>query len=238
VRVVSALAAAACVALPCSRAAAEPDSLPSPREDADVTRGMAEFGVGLFSLPGAEVCITQLAGCSKGDTSLALSAWPLFRRGNFAAGAGLMLGVTSAKDAPHNDPPDVPRDHSRRYFSIEITARRYVPLSPRLEGWAGLTTGLGVVNDTFQSQTGLTDRAVVGPRGLTLLTEGFTIGLGVGVAYAVSENWHFGGGARVSNWFLPGTPTRDPLGDLASLTGRVTTIDLGLTMAYRSRLVF
>jgi hypothetical protein len=234
----SAIAVAFFSALPYKAAAAPSDSSPPPRDDSHVTRGMAEFGVGFFTLPGAEVCIEKQAGCSKGDSSLALSAWPLFRRDDLAVGAGVMLGVTSAKDAPRIDPPDVPRDHSRRYFSIEVTARYYVPLILRTEGWVGVTTGLGVVNDTFQSQRGLADKAVVGPRGLTLLTEGFTIGLAAGVAYAVSENWHFGGCVRLSNWFLPGTPTRDPLGDLASLTGRVTAVDLGFTMAYRSRLVF
>lgn len=217
---------------------AEPDALRLTRDESSTTHGMAEFGVGLFTLPGAEVCIEKQAGCSKGDSSLALSAWPLFRRGAFAAGAGVMLGVTSSTDAPHNDPVDVPRDHWRRYFAVEVTGRYYVPLAERVDGWVGITTGLGVVNDSFLSQKGLGDKAVVGPRGSTILTEGFTVGLGVGMTYALSDKWRFGGNVRVSNWFLPGTPTRDPLGDQASLTGRVTALDLGLTLAYRSALVF
>src|SRR2546425_10286546 len=92
------------------RASAEtPDSMQATRDQSKVTLGMAEFGVGFFTLPGAQVCIERDAGCRSGDSSLALSAWPLFRRGAFAAGAGVMLGVTSSTDAPHNDPPDVPR---------------------------------------------------------------------------------------------------------------------------------
>jgi tRNA A-37 threonylcarbamoyl transferase component Bud32 len=207
-------------------------------EDERVTKGQVEFGAGFFTLPGAQVCIASFVGCSKGDTSLALSAWPMFRRGHFAIGAGVMMGITSTANAPRNDPVDVPRDHYRRYFSVEITGRYYIALSERVDGWAGITTGLGVVNDTFQSQQGLSDKAVIGVRGVTLLTEGFTIGAGLGIAYSLSDNFLFGGGLRVSNWSLPKSPARDPLGDRASLTGNVATVDLGITLAYRSRLVF
>lgn len=208
------------------------------RDESTVTHGMAEAGVGLFTLPGASVCVERNAGCSTGDASLALSGWPLFRRGHFAAGAGVMLGVISSTDAPRNDPPGVARDHSRTYYSVEITGRYYLPLTDALDGWLGVTSGLGVVNDTFKSQKGLSERALVGPRGVTLLTEGWTLGVGAGLAYAIAENWRFGGGLRVSNWFLPTTPERDPLGDEASLRGRVTTVDLGITLGYRTRLVF
>ena len=149
-----------------------------------------------------------------------------------------MLGITSSTDAPHNDPPDVPRDHSRRYLSIEITARYYVPLGPRFDGWVGITTGLGVVNDIFQTQKGLTDFARVGPRSAVLLTEGFTLGGGGGLAYEIAERWLVGGSARVSNWFLPTTPLRGPFGDEASLKGHVVAVDVALTVAYRSRLIF
>jgi hypothetical protein len=219
-------------------ASAEPDAAPLVRDESRVTHGMAEMGVGLLTLPGAEVCIAQKLGCSKGDTSLAVSGWPLFRRGRFAAGAGVLVGLTSSTASPPTDTPDIPRDHRRRYFSVEVTGRYYVPFTERFEGWVGITTGLGVVNDSFQSQKGISELAVAGPRSVTLLTEGYTIGLGLGVAYAIATNWRFGGGMRVSSWFLPGTPARDPLGDEASLKGRITTVDLGLTLAYRSRLVF
>jgi tRNA A-37 threonylcarbamoyl transferase component Bud32 len=216
-----------------------PPGMRHAKEDADVeTRGQIELGVGFFTLPGAEICIATFAGCSKGDTSLALSAWPVFRRGRFAIGAGLMLGITATADAPQNDPADVPRDHTRRYYSAEITGRYYVPLSERTEGWVGVTTGLGVVNDTFQSQKGLTEKAVPGPRGSTLLSEGFTLGGGVGVSYQLSQEFYFGGGLRVGSWFLPSTPAVNPFGDRASLTGSVAVVDLGITLAYRSRLAF
>lgn len=222
-----------------SKSESPSESEPSLRDDESaVTRGQAEFGTGLLTLPGAEVCVERRAGCTKGDNSVIVTAWPLFRRGNIAIGAGVMLGLTSSSDAPRNDPVDVPRDHWRRYYSVEVTARYYVPLTETLDGWAGLTTGLGVVSDTFQPQKGLTDQALVGPRGLVIITEGGTLGLGVGLTHAFSENWLMGGGLRVSEWFLPGTPAKDPVGDEASLKGVVTTLDLSVTLAYRSRLVF
>jgi hypothetical protein len=218
-----------------TRAAAAPDALRATRDESKVTHGMAEFGVGVLTLPGAKVCIEKETGCVNGESSLALSAWPLFRRGAFAAGAGVTLGVTSSTDSI---PGDIPREHWRRYLSAEVTARYYVPVSERVDGWVGVTTGLGVVNDTFQSESGLGDKALVGPRGSTILTEGLTIGLGLGVTYALSDRWRFGGNVRVSNWFLPSEPAHDPFGDQASLTGRVTAVDLGVTLAYRSALVF
>lgn len=208
------------------------------RDESKFTHGIAELGVGVFMLPGAALCVERSAGCSRGDASLALSAWPMFRRGPFAIGAGIMLGVITAADAPRNDPPTVPRDHTRTYYSVEITGRYYVPFSRTLDGWVGVFSGLGVVNDTFQSQRGLSERALVGPRGVTLLTEGLTVGVGTGIAYAVAEKWRIGGSVRLSNWFLPTTPERDPLGDEASLRGRVTTIEVGINVGYRSRLVF
>jgi hypothetical protein len=65
------------------------------RDDSDITFGMAEVGIGLLTLPTAEVCVERTeAGCSRGDRSLMLSAWPLFRRGAFAGGAGVTIGLT------------------------------------------------------------------------------------------------------------------------------------------------
>jgi hypothetical protein len=220
-------------------AADRADSIrPLPEEEETVTRGQAEFGAGLMTLPGAEVCIDRRLGCTSGDASIIVSGWPMFRRGRFAVGAGVMLGLTSSSDAPRNETPDIPRDHWRRYFSVEVAGRYYVPLTPTLEGWVGVTTGLGVVSDTFQSQRGLSEQALVGPRGLIIITEGATLGVGVGLQHSLSENWLVGANLRLSEWFLPATPARDVLGDEASLKGVVTTLDLGVSLAYRSRLVF
>jgi hypothetical protein len=212
------------------------------RDDAKESFGMAEFGVGLLTLPTAEVCVErEAAGCNKGDRSLSISAWPLFRRDQFAVGAGVSLGLTPTADAPRDEDPnlaELDRDHKRSYYTFEITARYYMPINETLDGWVGATTGLVVVNDTFQTQNGLTERALVGPRGVTILTEGGTVGAGGGLAWAFSKNWLFGGSLRFANWFLPSRPAKDPIGDEASLDGSVLTIDLGISVAYRSRFIF
>lgn len=218
--------------------ATEPDEIRAEREEATVTKGMAEVGVGYLTLPGAQVCIERQVGCAKGDSSFVISAWPMFRRGNFGAGAGVGVGITSSTYAPYNNPPDIPRDHSRRYFSLEATGRYFIPIGPGFDGFVGITTGLIVVNDFFQVQQGLSPYAMVGPRAAEILTEGFTIGATAGLHYQVAEHWIIGAWGRYSNWFLPGTPVRDPFGDEASLQGRISAIDVTLTAAFKSRLVF
>lgn len=208
------------------------------RDDSDTTFGMAEFGIGLLTLPTAEVCVERTAaGCSRGDRSLMLSAAPIFRRGAFAAGAGVMVGLTPTTDAPRNDPPGLKRDHSRTYFTVEATGRYYLELSETLDGWVGITSGLIVVNDTFTTETGQSDVALVGPPGVTILTEGYSIGAAGGLSFPLSDNWLIGGNLRLSNWFLPRQPATDPLGDEASLSGSVLTIDLALTVSFRSRII-
>ncbi len=216
----------------------ETDVVPQQRDDSTTMHGMAEFGVGTLLLPDATVCTAEGAPCKRGDASLALSGWPLFRRGQFAGGAGITMGLTSSTSTPANDSPDVPRAHLRRYLSAEATARYYLPIDERIDAWTGVTAGLGVVNDTFLSTRGLGDKAVVGPRGATILTEGFTCGIGLGAAYAIAENWRLGFQARGMLWFLPDTPATDTRMDLASLTGHVVALDLALTIGYRTRLVF
>jgi len=201
----------------------------------DRLTGMAEFGLGWLVLPGAEVCVEpSIAGCSQGDSSLALEAWQLFRANrSFAAGAGLLLGLTPTTDAPREDPPGVTRDHSRRYFTVEGTARYYAFSGPTFEGWLGLTSGLVVVSDRFESTQGTSDKALVGPRGVTIRTEGYTVGMALGAAYRWTESWSVGAAFRYGSWFLPEDPAKSPFGDEASLRGQNNLFSLGFAIAYR-----
>jgi hypothetical protein len=218
-------------------AAAHEAGLPHATGDlaADRLTGMAEFGLGWLVLPGAEVCVEPtIAGCSRGDSSLGLEVWQLFRpTRSFAAGAGLLLGLTPTTDAPREDPPGVSRDHSRRYFTVETTARYYPLTGPTFEAWAGISSGLVVVSDRFESTAGRTDKALVGPRGVTIRTEGYTIGMAGGAAYRLSPSWSVGGALRYGSWFLPESPSRSPFGDEASLRGQVNLLSFGFNVAYR-----
>lgn len=209
----------------------------SERSDPALDRltGMAEVGLGWLVLPAAQVCVERdIAGCTRGDSSLELDAWQLFRGDRrFAVGAGMTLGLTPTTDAPRQDPPGTNRDHSRGYFTFEGMLRYYPVVNPPFEAWAGLTGGLVVVSDRFESNEGRDDKALVGPRGVTIRTEGYTVGLALGGAYSFATSWSLGATLRYGSWFLPGEPARDPLGDEASLTGQNDVLSLVLAVGYR-----
>ena len=141
------LCAGITLALPCAaeEPAAEPPeaaaAAPAPGNsvagrDRDFTRpyGAVEFGIGVLALPDARVCGD--AGCDKGDVSLEVDAWPLFRASpNWAVGAGLTLALTPTQDVPQGEQP-IPREHSRRYFQAEGIGRYYFLHGPTLEAWS------------------------------------------------------------------------------------------------------
>jgi hypothetical protein len=217
-------------------AAATPD-LAEPRvitgfRALDRPTGMAEAGFGWLTLPGADVC--SPAGCKAGDTSFELDAWQLYRQNlRLAFGAGLLLGLIPTTDAPQRDSQDIERDHARKYLTLEGMLRYYPYVGQNFELWLGLTGGLVVVSDRFQVVDNYDDKPLVGPPGVTIRTEGGTLGLAVGGAYELSQNWSLGGSLRFGNWFLPHQPATDPLQDKASLAGRNSVFSLGFNVAYR-----
>ncbi len=194
--------------------------------------GMAEAGFGWLTLPGADVC--SQAGCKAGDTSFELDAWQLYRQNlRLAFGAGLLLGLIPTTDAPRRDPQGIQRDHSRKYMTLEGMLRYYPYVGERFEIWVGLTGGLVVVSDRFKIIDNYDDKPLVGPPGVTIRSEGGTLGLALGGAYELSQNWSVGGSLRFGTWFLPTTPATDPLEDKASVTGRNSVFSLGFNVAYR-----
>lgn len=210
--------------------------MPEPR---DLVRphGAAELGFGLLTLPEAELCVDVSQGCETGDTSLELHAWQLFRVSQeLALGAGLTMALTPSTDAPRRDPPGITRDHARRYLTIEATARYYAVVQRSFESWLGVTSGLVVLSDRFTPKNTEDDRALIGAPGVTVRTEGLTVGLAGGVAIALAPNWSLGTSLRTAFWFLPSESATSPLGDEASLSGRVLMFDLGLSVAYRLNL--
>jgi hypothetical protein len=216
-----------------------PATFSSSEADPERIRGMAELGVGMLTLPDARVCVAgeDTTQCSHGDTSLMLEAWQLVSpRRAIAVGAGITLGVIPTKDAVPTASGRIEREHRRGYFTGEAIARYYPVLRRNLECWVGLTAGLVVVGDTFNSTSASmqeSDKAFAGPRGVTIRTEGYTMGLATGATYNIAADWYFGGNFRIGAWFLPQKPERDALGDEASLTGRTAMFLLGLTLAYR-----
>jgi hypothetical protein len=198
--------------------------------------GMAEGGVGVLTLPAAEVCVERSTGCKKGDVSFAVEAWQLYRpRLRWAFGAGLLLGLIPTATPPRQDqePPGVERDHTRSYMTVEGMVRYYPYVGERLELWVGIIGGLVVVSDRFTVSGDLDERAFAGPRGVTIRTEGGSLGAGAGFAYELTRRWAFVGNLRYAEWFLPQEPATDPLGTEASLAGRNAVFSLALGMAYR-----
>lgn len=236
-----ALAAAALASLtlaaPARRADAAPPELGEPRvitgfRALDRPHGMAEAGFGWLSLPGANVC--SQAGCTAGDTSFELDGWQLYRQNvRFAFGAGLLLGLIPTTSAPHSENDNgIQRDHTRKYLTLEGMLRYYPYVGEKFEFWTGITGGLVVLSDRFQVVDDY-DKPLIGPAGVTIRTEGGTLGLALGGAYELSRHWSVGASLRFGNWFLPDKPATDPLLDKASLTGRNSVFSLGLNVAYR-----
>ena len=203
-----------------------------PTFDRAYFHGKAEVGLGLLGLPTANVCTT--IGCKRGDSSPMLELWQLFRPNPlFATGAGITIGLFPITDAPQQEPPGVHRDHKRGYFTAEAIARFYLLHGPVWEAWVGGTGGLVVVSDTYSTSNNTTDRAYIGPRGITIRSEGYTIGIAAGIAKYLTETWTVGAGIRYGLWSLPNSPASDSLKDQASLVGRVGTIVIGVNVGYR-----
>jgi hypothetical protein len=198
--------------------------------------GMAEGSLSVLTLPGAEVCVQRSTGCKHGDVVFGLEGWEFYRWSqHWAFGAGVMLGLLPTA-YPKSPPEIVPRDHTRSYFSFEGMLRYYPYVGDRFEAWVGPFGGLVVVSDRFQEIDGNDDRALSGPQGVTLRTEGGSVGIAGGLAHQLGEHVSLISSLRISQWFLRFTPERDPLGASASLTGRNTAIMLGIGISYRASL--
>lgn len=195
--------------------------------------GIAEGNLGVVILPLAEVCVERSAGCNEGDVVFAFEGWELYRWSpEWAFGAGVMLGLLPTAH-PRQPPETIPRDHTRSYLTFEGMLRYYPYVGESMEAWFGPFGGLVVVNDRFQVVDQDDDRDLLGTRGVTVRTEGGSLGLAAGMAYELANHWSLLGSLRLSQWFLSWTPQEDPLGSEASLSGRNSAITLSLGIGYR-----
>lgn len=198
---------------------------------------MFQAGVGLLALPAAEVCPSSPTECEPGETSIAFNALALGRFSDFAFGAGVTwaFGLRPADPAPGGPDEALEREHSRSYFEYSAQFRYYLPRFGSWEWWVGSSLGGVVVNDSWSvlaDREPYADIALIGPRSVTLGTEGLALGLSAGGHWRFSEYWVFGAHIRYGNWFLEDRD-RTPVGDFASLAGRVDIIDFGLAVAFR-----
>lgn len=194
--------------------------------------GAIEFGVGILALPDARVCGD--GGCDRGDISLEVDAWPLFRASpSFAVGAGITLALTPTQDVPQRNVP-IPREHSRRYFQAEGIGRYYLVHGQALEWWLGASTGLVVVSDNFRTASSQ-DLTLIGQDSANIATEGLTLGVASGVTFGVNDVLQIGGTLRLARWILPSSHESIAFGEEASLADRVTMLNLSLVVAYHGR---
>lgn len=192
-----------------------------------------EFGLGVLALPDADVCTD--ASCDRGDFSVEVDAWPLFRASRyFAVGAGLTLALIPVQNPPQRETA-LPRESSRRYFMAEGIGRYYFAYATSFEAWCGLSGGLVVVSDNFVTDSDESEIALISSKGANIASEGLTLGLATGIAFSMSKSLKLGGVLRVANWFLPSEPEQIAFGDRASLAGRMTMINLALSLSYTAR---
>jgi len=150
----------------------------------------------------------------------------------FAVGAAASLALTPFSRVPA-DPEGVEREHARVYLMADMVGRMNQLVYPNYRGFLLASTGLVVISDTYRSLRGVTDRALVGPRGVTLRTEGFGVGVGFGIETWLSSLTTLGGKIHSGLWLLPSERATDALGDHASMSGVnsfvMVTLGVGLS---------
>ncbi len=213
---------------------------PDPPKSAMSSRATStvQLGTALLALPATEVCPHGADSCQPGETSIAVSLKNLGRFGDFAFGAGITwaFGLRPA-DAVGGEAlgQSLQREHSRSYFAFEGLFRYHLAGPGAWQWWVGATLGGVVVNDSWSTSADrdpYADTAFVGPRGITLATEGLAVGLAAGAHWRFADEFVFGGRMRYANWLFPDEREVSPLGDSASLAGRVDVVDVGLTIGY------
>jgi hypothetical protein len=200
---------------------------------------LAQLGLGLITLPAADVCLTP-EQCTKGDTSLEVSFWQMYRANRyFAIGAGTSLALNPTVDNPPSDTA-IKRNHTRGYFSVEAQGRYYALRMDLIELWLGITAGGVIISDRYavaEDDHAITSSAsqpaIIGPRSTTVRTEGLTVGGVMGAQWTIAPNWAIGAAFRYARWFVPDTPAKSAFLDSATLTGQQSVLYLGLLCSYR-----
>jgi hypothetical protein len=194
---------------------------------------MAQLGLGLLSLPAADVCLKSRP-CTKGDTSVEADFWQLYRANRaFAVGAGATVAIKPTTDSPPSE-AGIDRSHTRSYFLVEAQGRYYAIESPAFEAWMGATAGIVVVSDRYSIDD--PDKriwALIGPRASTVSTEGATVGALLGAEWSFAPNWAAGLSARYLRWFLPSEPATTVFLDRATLTDQQNVVQIGISCSYR-----
>jgi hypothetical protein len=216
--------------------AKEPDEEEDETEKIDPNRPYAVFQAGgaILALPAAELCPVSEDACEPAETALGFRLDSLARIQNFGFGAGITwaFGLRSTEVAGD---PGLERELSRSYFLVVGQFRYYFAPVGEWEWWVGAAGGIVVIADswtTLADREPYADTDFVGPKSLTLRTEGGAVGVGIGGHWRFYERLFLGTHLRYDNWILPSERERTPLGDLASFAGRIDVIDAGVALGY------
>ena len=194
---------------------------------------MAQLGLGLLTLPAAEVCLKSRP-CTKGDTSIEINFWEMYRANHrFAVGAGATVALKPTTDSPPSE-AGIDREHTRSYFLVEGQGRYYAVATPVFEAWIGATAGLVIVGDRYAIEDpNKRTWSLIGPLSSTVSTTGGTVGALLGAEWSFAPNWAAGISARYQRWFLPHEPATTVFLDRATLTDQQNVFQFGLSCSYR-----
>lgn len=229
---------------PAPAAAAAPvpemrDDEPERSWDDDPSRVVTMFTghLGLLALPFAEVCPFVTAACEPGETGVEAGLSIYGRWYDFAVGASFTYGLGLKPSETAGDPGGtLGREHSRTYLLLEGHFRYFFLQTGDWEWFVQASAGGIIINDswtTFADREPYNGFVLVGPQAVTVSTEGITVGAGIGGIWQITDFWLFGSKFRYSNWILPGQREKTPVGDLASLGGRVDVIEVGMFGGFR-----
>jgi hypothetical protein len=194
---------------------------------------LAQLGLGLLTLPAADVCLKSRP-CTKGDASIAIDFWQLYRANrSFAVGAGASVALTPVTDNPPSE-AGIDRSHTRSYFLVEGQGRYYAIATPSFEAWVGATAGIVIVSDRYSiAEPEKRMWAFIGPRSSAVSSEGAAVGGLLGAEWSFAPNWAAGFSARYMRWFLPHVPATTVFLDRATLTDQQSAIHVGFSCSYR-----
>lgn len=198
---------------------------------------LVDVGLGALTLPAAKLC-TSLS-CTTTDLTLLIALRHLYKwNRHWGVGAGISWGLRPGTDDATVHGPDgvsVARTHARNYFSVAGNARYYPVAEDQWHLWVGLTSGIIVVSDRYAlSEKGT---SIVGPKNVTVASEGFMAGLGFGFDWSLARNWTVGAWTTQMIWHFPATRScAQTVGDCATVSGSLFSFETGLSVTYRVRM--
>lgn len=202
---------------------------------------LIEIEGGIIALPNAPISPTQRGGdvavlgrIGRGDSTINLGIHILYRfHRSWIIGAYGTFAPLPTVDSQYGGLTALPRTHSRSYFALGIETR-FIPIHYKtFEAWLVGATGAAIIGDRYITNTGDTVPTILGTKEVTLRTEGFAVGVGLGVTYYLTESFLLGANLRGNEWVLPSTRRCSSIGDCATLSGPVSLFSFGLTLSYR-----